>query len=190
MAQLRQKLNRTKCLLATLRHQVSNSLLKTIYFALFDSNLRYAAQVWGQGGNNVVDVIKRTQNKALQIISLKENRTIRSSLCQPQNFEITKYHYIEIACSSMINFVITYQIFSHIISNFLSTQAQNKGFQSRHLKCQTLLRLKQLNTGIKKPKKFSFTLISFSNEVNTLDLSKHLSKYWKTYPILTSSVKH
>ena len=126
MAQLRQKLNRTKCLLATLRHQVSNSLLKTIYFALFDSNLRYAAQVWGQAGNNVVDVIKRTQNKALQIISLNENRTIRSSLCQPQNFEITKYHYIEIACSSMINFVITYQIFSHIISNFLSINTGTK----------------------------------------------------------------
>ena len=126
MAQLKQKLNRTNCLLPKLRHQISNRLLKTIYFALFDSNLRYAALVWGQGGNNVVEVIKRTQNKALQIISLKENRTIRSSLCQPQNFEITKYHYIEIAYSSMIIFVITYQMFSQIISNFLSINTGTK----------------------------------------------------------------
>ena len=63
MAQLRQNLNRTNCLLAKLRHQVSRSLLKIIYFALFNSHLRYAAQVWGQGSSNVVDMVKRTQNK-------------------------------------------------------------------------------------------------------------------------------
>ena len=56
---------------------------------------------------------------------------------------------------------------------------------------QVLLRLKQLKIGIKQPKKkVDFTLISFSNEVNMLDLSKHLSRHWTTYPILTSSVKH
>ena len=66
MAQLRQKLNRTNDLLAKLR---SSSLLITICFALFDSNLRYVAQAWGQGSNNVVGMIKRTQNKAPQIIS-------------------------------------------------------------------------------------------------------------------------
>ena len=38
MTQLRQKLNRTNRLLAKLRRQVSSSLLKTIYFALFDSD--------------------------------------------------------------------------------------------------------------------------------------------------------
>ena len=38
MTQLRQKLNRTNGVLAKLRHQVSSSLLKTIYFALFDSH--------------------------------------------------------------------------------------------------------------------------------------------------------
>ena len=65
MAQLRLKLNRTNGLLAKLKHQVSISLLKAIYFALFDSHLCYAAQVWGQGSGNVVDMVKRTQNKAL-----------------------------------------------------------------------------------------------------------------------------
>ena len=38
-------------------------------------------------------------------------------------------------------------------------------------------------------KKISFTLICFSNKVNMLDLSKHLSRLLATYPILTSSVK-
>ena len=64
MTQLRQKLNRTNGLLAKLRHQVC--------FALFNSHLRYAAQVWGQGSNNIVDMIRRTQSKSLQIISFKD----------------------------------------------------------------------------------------------------------------------
>ena len=37
-------------------------------------------------------MIKRTQNKALRIISFKD-RTEPSD--QPQSFEITKHHYIE-----------------------------------------------------------------------------------------------
>ena len=72
MAQLRQKLNRTNGLLAKLRHRVSSSLLKTIYFVFFDSHLRYTAKIWGQGSNNVVDMIEGTQNKALRIISFKD----------------------------------------------------------------------------------------------------------------------
>ena len=79
MTQFRQKINRTNGLLAKLKHQVSSSLLKAIYFALFDCPLRYAAQACGQGSNNVVDMIKRTQNKALQIISFKD-RTESSDL--------------------------------------------------------------------------------------------------------------
>ena len=78
MAQLRQKLSRANGLLAKLRHQVSSSLLKTIYFALFESHLCYAAQVWGQRSKNV-DMVKITQNKALQIISFKD-RTEPSDL--------------------------------------------------------------------------------------------------------------
>ena len=44
MAQLRQKSNRTNSLLAKLRYQVSYRLLKTIYFAVFDSHICYEAQ--------------------------------------------------------------------------------------------------------------------------------------------------
>ena len=66
MAQLTEKLNRISSLLAKIKHQVSSSLMKTIYFALFDSHLYYAAQVWGQGSSNIVDMINRTQNKALK----------------------------------------------------------------------------------------------------------------------------
>ena len=72
MIQLMQKLNKANGLLAMLRHQVSSSLLKTIYFDFFNSQLRYAGQVWDHGSNNVANMIKRTQKKALQIISFKD----------------------------------------------------------------------------------------------------------------------
>ena len=41
----------------------------------------------------------------------------------------------------------------------------------------------------KTTKKINFALICLSNEVNMLDLPKHLSRHLTTYPILTSSVK-
>ena len=72
MTQLREKLSRTNGLLVNLRHQVSSSLLKIIYFAFFDSHFCYAAQVWGQGTSSVVDMVKGTQNEALRIITFKD----------------------------------------------------------------------------------------------------------------------
>ena len=49
ITQLRQKLNRTNGLLEMLSYQVSSSLLKPIYFVIFDSQ----AQVWGQGDDEL-----------------------------------------------------------------------------------------------------------------------------------------
>ena len=120
MAQLRQKLNRKNGLLVKLRHQVSSNLLKTIYFALFNSHLCYAAQVWGQESNSVVDKMKRTQNKALRILVLRTEQNLQILSMPTKKFwhYKTSLHWT-IAYLSMINFVITYQMLSQIISNFL-----------------------------------------------------------------------
>ena len=139
MTQLRQKLNRTNGLLANLRHQVWSSLLKTIYYALFDSHVCYAAQVRGQGSNNVVDMIKRTQKKAPQIISFKDRTEPSDPLCSNQ--KILKLQNIITLNNGLfiylINLVITYQMLFQIILNFLIKQAQtqHKAFQPFHLKC-------------------------------------------------------
>ena len=46
---LQQKLNRANGILAKLRHHLpSDDILKTVYYSLFDTHLRYACQVWGQ----------------------------------------------------------------------------------------------------------------------------------------------
>ena len=45
---LKQKLNRANGILAKLRHHLPSDILKTVYYSLFDTHLRYACQVWGQ----------------------------------------------------------------------------------------------------------------------------------------------
>ena len=126
MAQLMQKLNITNGLIAKLRHQVSSSSLKTIYFALFDSHLHYTAQVWHQRSSNVVDMVKRTWNKAEQIISFKDRTEPSDPLYA--NHKILKLQislHWTIACLSKINYVITFQMLSQIISNFLKISSHN-----------------------------------------------------------------
>ena len=71
---LRPKLERSIGLLAKLRYSVSANLLRTVYFAIFDSYLRYGCQVWGQNKNADTKAIAQLQDKAIRVISFK-NRT-------------------------------------------------------------------------------------------------------------------
>ena len=45
---LRLKLNRGDCLLSKIRYYFQADLLRTIYYAIFDSHLRHGLQIWGQ----------------------------------------------------------------------------------------------------------------------------------------------
>ena len=73
MNTLKQKLDRVNGILAKLRYYVSANTLKTIYYALFDSHMRYACQIWGQSHSKTFDMIQTTQNKALRIINFKQS---------------------------------------------------------------------------------------------------------------------
>ena len=68
---LKLKLNRANCLLSKIRYFVKFPLLRTIYYALFDTHLRYGCQIWGQNQSKIVEAIKTTQNKALWILNFK-----------------------------------------------------------------------------------------------------------------------
>ena len=70
---LKQKLNRTNVILAKIRYYISADTLKTIYYALFDSHMRYACQIWGQSHSKTVDMIQSAQHKALRIINFKQS---------------------------------------------------------------------------------------------------------------------
>ena len=71
---LRQKLSRSNGLLAKLRYYVSPSILRSVYFAIFDSRLRYSCQVWGQSSQGNISCLKSLQDKALRIMNFKMSR--------------------------------------------------------------------------------------------------------------------
>ena len=71
MNTLKQKLNRANGILAKLRYYVTADVLKTIYYAFFDSHMKYACHIWGQVQSKTFDMIQRAQNKALRIINFK-----------------------------------------------------------------------------------------------------------------------
>ena len=72
MNTLKQKLNRANGILAKLRYYVTVDVLKTIYYAFFDSHMKYACHSWGQVQNKTFDMIQHAQNKVLRIISFKQ----------------------------------------------------------------------------------------------------------------------
>ena len=48
LSQLCKKLSQGTALLSKIRHHVPKSLLKTIYYSIFNSCLIYASEIWGQ----------------------------------------------------------------------------------------------------------------------------------------------
>ena len=71
---LKEKLNRANGILAKLRHHLPTDILKTVYYSLFDTHLRYVCQVWGQNNIGILLMVQRAQKKALNIINFKEER--------------------------------------------------------------------------------------------------------------------
>ena len=70
--QIKSKLSRNCGPLAKLRYFTKTDYLRTVYFAIFDSILRYAIQVWGQHRNQTIEEIEQIQEKAIRILSFKQ----------------------------------------------------------------------------------------------------------------------
>ena len=71
METVKQKLAGGTGILAKLRHYVPKKVLKSIYYTIFDSNMRYGCQIWGQNFNTLLRDIEKLQNKAIKIINFK-----------------------------------------------------------------------------------------------------------------------
>ena len=84
---LRTKLGRSIGLVSKIRYFASVNLLRTIYFAIFDSYLHYRCQVWGQNKNASTKKIALIQEKAVRIISFKD----RNAATGPLYHEKKKY---------------------------------------------------------------------------------------------------
>ena len=65
------KLNRANKLLAKLRHFVNPTLLRTIYYAIFEPYLRYGCQLWVQAQTQILQNIEKIQNKSLRVLNFE-----------------------------------------------------------------------------------------------------------------------
>ena len=72
---LKQKLSRANGLLAKVRYYLSPKLLRTLYFSIFESHLRYGCQIWEQHSNHNLNDIADLQCKAVPIINFKNKLT-------------------------------------------------------------------------------------------------------------------
>ena len=69
--QIKSKLSRSCGFIAKLRYCIKLDLPRTVYFAIFDSIMRYALQVWDQNKNTTFKEIEKLQNKAIRIMCFK-----------------------------------------------------------------------------------------------------------------------
>ena len=73
------KLNRVNALLYTIRNFVNRHILRTIYFAIFDTHLNYGNLIWGQNLNAVSRIVI-LQKKALRIMNFQSRDSHSSPL--------------------------------------------------------------------------------------------------------------
>ena len=102
MNTLKQKHNRASGILAKLRYYVTADVLKTIYYAFFDSHMKYACHIWGQVQNKTFDMIQHAQNKALRIISFKQFMECSEPLYNRLKINSLKNNIILNNCLSLI----------------------------------------------------------------------------------------
>ena len=73
------KLNRANTLLFTIRNYVNKHIVRTIYFAIFDSHINYANLIWGQNLHAVTRIVI-LQKKALRIMNFQSRDSHSSPL--------------------------------------------------------------------------------------------------------------
>ena len=73
------KLNRANALLSIIRNYVNKHILRTIYFAIFDSHINYANLIWGQNLHSLSRIII-LQKKALRIMNFQSRDSHSSPL--------------------------------------------------------------------------------------------------------------
>ena len=79
---LKLKLNRANCLLSKISFFIKFHLIRTIYYALFDTHVRYGMNVKYGDKSKTFEAIKRTQNKLFQILNFKGPRELLVQIIQ------------------------------------------------------------------------------------------------------------
>ena len=109
-----------------------------MYFAIFDSILRYAIQAWDQHRNQTIKKIEQIQEKAIRIISFKPKNEPTNPLFQ--NLKITKFKDI-LACTNCI--FVHDQLNENVpesFSNFFTTAPAQHNYNTRGSRKNTIIK--------------------------------------------------
>ena len=83
MTNLESKLSKSIGLLSKIRHNVPKSLLRTIYYSIFNPQLIYGCEVWSLNQNN--KLVQRLQEKAVCLINFETNPYVVGQLLKDSN---------------------------------------------------------------------------------------------------------
>ena len=181
---LANKLSRANGILAKLRHFVPETLLKTLYYALFHSHISYANIVWGQA---------LTQNSRIGKLQKKCVRILTFSDFNAETFQL----FIDTGIPTLPQSVFKCNIkLVHQTINKLSPQALQESFafkvlshqhqtRNRNLKLLERAKAKTLTYGLKSVKYQSLLnwnqlLLNFKEDLKSISpyiLNKKINKF-------------
>ena len=136
------KLNRANGLLAKISYLVSKNFLRTIYFAIFDSHLRYGCHIWGQKDSQEIKSITTVQNEGLRILNFKGSLEHSSPLYK--NSKILKL----IELIKLNNILFVYDQINNNLPNAFENYFQLKRQQHNHFTRGNTLNVPQVNTSL------------------------------------------
>jgi len=171
------KLRRANGMLCTLRHVLPKNMMRTVYFALFHSQLSYALQVWGQS-LPINSRIEKLQKSAVRIITFSRHTAHSAPLFK--QLDIT-------SLSNLIllnNIKLAYQALNNItpiaVKNILNLCYISTPYPTRGASLKLLSRplVKTTKFGIKSIKyQTVLNWNNLQNEFKNIDLtSTELSK--------------
>ena len=70
--QIKIRLDRSIGMRSKLRINTNFNILKTVYHSLFQSQLHYGTQLWGQKNNETITTFRKPQNRALRKVTFKK----------------------------------------------------------------------------------------------------------------------
>ena len=68
-------------------HYFSPKLLRSLYFSMFESHVRYGCDIWGQRGNHNLNDIANLQPKMIRIINFKNKYTCGATFQRNKNYD-------------------------------------------------------------------------------------------------------
>ena len=118
------KLRKTNGLISKLRHFAPKSVLLQFYFAFFDSQLRYACQVWGQ--NSCIRIFK-LQKQCIRLITFSRVNSPSSPLFF--NLKILKLSDL----IKLLNIILTYNVLCNFAPSALINIYNLRKYPDSHI---------------------------------------------------------